>query len=139
MFAFQLPLVPELALARNDFAAIRSAFHTASVRPGAFTDADVERHVDALRPPGALGAALNYYRAAFRGGGVRPRRVDHPVLVLWGDKDPYLVSELADPGSEWTTAARTLHVPEAGHWIQHDVPDLVSSALVRFFSEGQST
>ena len=137
MFAFQLPLVPELALARNDFAAIRSAFRAASVRPGAFTDADVEQHVDALRPPGALSAALNYYRAAFRTFGpnaVRPRRIEHPVLVLWGDKDPYLVSELADPGSEWTTAARTLHVPEAGHWIQHDVPELVNDELVGFFS-----
>ena len=134
MFAFQVPLVPELALARNDFAAIRSAFRTASLRPGAFTDADIERHVDALRSPGTLTAALNYYRAAFRSRGVRPRRIDHPVLVLWGDKDPYLVSELADPGSEWTQAARTLHVPDAGHWIQHDVPELVNDELVGFFT-----
>ena len=136
MFAFQLPVMPELGLARNDFASLRAVFRTASVRPGAFTDEDIERHIDALRPPGALTAAINYYRAAFRNVGpnaLRPRRIDHPVLVLWGDQDRFLGPELAEPGSEWTPSARVRHVPEAAHWIQHDVPELVNDELVRFF------
>jgi pimeloyl-ACP methyl ester carboxylesterase len=136
MFAFQLPVLPEAGLARNDFASLREVFRTASLRPGAFTEADIERHVDALRPPGSLTAALNYYRAAFRTVGrnaVRPHRVDHQALVLWGDQDRFLGPELAEPGSEWAPNARIRHVPEAGHWIQHDAPELVNDELVRFF------
>ena len=138
MFAFQLPVMPELGLARNDFASLRQVFRTASLRPGAFSEEDIERHVEALRPPGALTAALNYYRAAFRNvgpRGPRPRRVDAPVLVLWGDRDRFLGPELAENGSEWTPNATVRHVHEAGHWIQHDVPDLVNDELVRFLRD----
>ena len=136
MFAFQLPVMPELGLARNDFASLRQVFRTASTRPGAFSDEDIERHIDALRPPGALTAAINYYRAVFRDAGrsgQRARRIDAPVLVLWGDQDKFLGTELAEPGSEWVPNARVRRVPEAGHWIQHDVPELVNDELVRFF------
>ena len=137
IFAFHLPVMPELGLARNDFASLRRVFRNASVRPGAFTEDDIERHIDALRPPGALTAAIGYYRAAFRSAGrepLRARRVDHPVVVLWGDQDKYLGRELAEPGSEWVPNARVRRVPEAGHWIQHDVPELVNDELVRSFS-----
>lgn len=135
IFAFQLPVMPELGLARNDFASLRQVFRTASIRPGAFTEDDIERHIDALRPPGALTAAIDYYRAVFRSAGrepLRARRVDHPALVLWGDQDRFLGPDLAEPGAEWVPNARVRHVPEAGHWIQHDVPELVSDELVRF-------
>jgi pimeloyl-ACP methyl ester carboxylesterase len=136
IFAFQLPVMPELGLARNDFASLRRVFRGASVRPGAFTDEDIERHVAALRPPGALTAAINYYRAVFRGAGreqLRARRIEHPTLVLWGEQDRFLGPELAEPGSEWVPNARIRRVPQAGHWIQHDVPELVNDELVRFF------
>ncbi len=137
MFAFQLPVMPEAGLARNDFASLRQVFRAASVRPGAFTPDDIERHIDALRPPGALTAAINYYRAAFRDLGPHaapPRRVNAPVLVLWGEQDRFLGPELAEAGSEWVPNARVRRVPEAGHWIQHDVPELVNDELVRFLS-----
>ena len=135
IFAFQLPVMPERGLARNDFASLRQVFRTASVRRGAFSDADIERHVDALRPAGALSAAINYYRAAFRDtgrGGPHARRIAAPVLVLWGDQDRFLGTELAEPGSEWVPEVRVRHVTEAGHWIQHDVPELVNDELVAF-------
>ena len=137
LFAFQLPVMPEAGLARNDFASLRQVFRTASLRPGAFSADDIERHVDALRPPGALTAAINYYRAAFRDLGphaTAPRRVGAPVLVLWGEQDRFLGPELAEAGSEWVPNARLRRVPEAGHWIQHDVPELVNDELVRFLS-----
>ncbi|MEA2660542.1 MAG: hypothetical protein QOH08_114 [Chloroflexota bacterium] len=138
MFAFQLPVLPEAGLARNDFASLRAVFRSASVRPGAFSEEDIERHVAALRPPGALTAAINYYRAAFRDvarHAVPARRVDHPVLVLWGDRDRFLGPALAEPGSEWVPNVRVRHVPDAGHWIQHDVPELVNDELARFFGK----
>ncbi len=137
LFVLQLPVMPEAGLARNDFASLRQIFRTASVRPGAFTPDDIERHIDALRPPGALNAAINYYRAAFRDLGPHAtpqRRVSAPVLLLWGEQDRFLGPELAEAGSEWVPNARLRRVPGAGHWIQHDVPELVNDELVRFLS-----
>ena len=64
MFAFQLPWLPERALARGRWTFLRSAFKTA--RPGAFTPEEIDRYVEAWSQPGAATAMLNYYRSALR-------------------------------------------------------------------------
>ena len=52
---------------------------------------DIDRYVAAAAQPGALGAAINYYRATFRANSLAQvhslRRVDIPTLVIWGDQD----------------------------------------------------
>jgi pimeloyl-ACP methyl ester carboxylesterase len=61
------------------------------VRPGAFGEGDIDRYVEALSRPGALTAAINYYRALARQTPalVRalPRPIEAPVLVIWGERD----------------------------------------------------
>src|SRR5690606_20060189 len=61
IFFFQLPLVSESAIRWHDFAGIRRVF-----RADGIPDELIEQHVDALRAPGALTAALSYYRASIR-------------------------------------------------------------------------
>lgn len=78
--AVQLPVLPELAIRRDDFALLESAFRASTVRPGAITDDDVRRYKQAAARPGALTAMLNYYRAAARRPGHathRPPRAAH--------------------------------------------------------------
>jgi epoxide hydrolase 4 len=67
---FQLPRVPELVLAARGYRAIRHMFTRMPVRQDTFTTADIEAYVRALSAPGALTAALNYYRSNFGGDGV---------------------------------------------------------------------
>ena len=57
---FRLPALPEGALAARDYAVIRRMFRTGPTRRGAFSDADIDRYVEAIRRPGALAAGLNY-------------------------------------------------------------------------------
>jgi epoxide hydrolase 4 len=66
LVAFQLPWLPERLLAARDFRALRRALGRQPTRPGAFTVQDIDRYVAAAAQPGALGAAINYYRAIFR-------------------------------------------------------------------------
>jgi hypothetical protein len=61
IFFFQLPRLPEWAITRSDFAFIRHTFAGDGV-----PDADIARYVDALRQPGAVQSAVNYYRATIR-------------------------------------------------------------------------
>jgi epoxide hydrolase 4 len=52
MFFFQLPVLPERALARDGFALAKRALRAGSA-PGSFSDEDLGRYVDAWSQPGA--------------------------------------------------------------------------------------
>ncbi len=66
ILAFQLPWLPERLVAARDFEALRRALRRQPTRPGAFTTQDIDRYVAAAAQPGAMRAAINYYRATFR-------------------------------------------------------------------------
>ena len=72
VFFFQLPWLPEVTMRSGDFALLGRMLRRQPVHPGAFTDADVAAYTHALARPGALTAAIDYYRAAFRRPRARP-------------------------------------------------------------------
>ena len=63
MFFFQIPRLPEAIISSSNFARLEYVFKDKVVRAGAFTDEDIEAYKEALRRPGALTGAINYYRA----------------------------------------------------------------------------
>ena len=54
------------------------------------------------------------------------------MLVIWGDQDPYLGVELSEPDRRWVPNLRMNRVPDAGHWLQIDRPEIVNPLLVDF-------
>lgn len=99
------------------------------------TSSEREAYLSALEQPGALTAMINYYRAMFRpSGAVRMRRIDAPVLVLWGEQDAYLGRALAQPSARWVPRAQVEYFPGVGHFIQHEAPERVTQRLVEFLS-----
>lgn len=139
MFFFQLPWLPEWAIRAWDFALLRRVLRRDPVRPGVFSAADIDHYVAAAARSGALTGAINYYRAAFRPGGrglwPARQRIDRPVLVIWGEGDPYLGVELAEPGRWRAPQARVARLPEAGHWVQVEQPDQVNRLLLDFLAD----
>ena len=140
-FFFQLPRLPEAAIRARGFAALERLFR-GTARPGAFSDADIARYKEALARPGALTAALNYYRAYvshfFRPGGAKqaPRRtVERPTLVIWGEKDQALNLHNLDGLERYVPDLRVERLPEAGHWVMADDPQRVNALLTAFFRE----
>ena len=133
---FQLPWLPEAALRAGNGAALRWLFRTDPLRPGAFTEEDIDRYVAAFAQPGTLTAALNYYRAAVQRNWLDARqelrRIERPVLVIWGLQDRALGPELAEPDRRWVPDARVEYLPDASHWVQHDRPDRVNALLLDF-------
>ncbi len=143
MFFFQIPRLPEKVLAAGDFAPLRHALRDEPVRPGAFTDEDIELYAEALARPGALTAALNYYRALFRRNPLKARtllqRVEAPVIVIWGEKDRYLGKELAEPYPFWVPNLRVERLPDASHFVAEDRPDEVNALLREFLAAPRRT
>jgi pimeloyl-ACP methyl ester carboxylesterase len=137
---FQLPVLPEAAIRAHNFAALERLFR-GTARPGAFTDDDIARYREALARPGALTAALNYYRAYmthfFRRGTKRePRRtIDRPTLVIWGEKDQALNLRNLDGLEAYVPDLRVERLPDASHWVMADDPRRVNALLEAFLGE----
>jgi pimeloyl-ACP methyl ester carboxylesterase len=139
MFAFQLNGVAERLARRENWRYFRRAFEE-DARPGAFTPQDVAGYVETWEKPGAMTAMMSYYRAALRASPrkslARLRPISAPTLVIWGERDRYLGSELAEPHrSDVPALEGVIRVPSASHWVQHDEPELVTGLLARFFGE----
>ena len=103
---------------------------------------DHERYLADLSRPGALTAALNWYRGAFMppGAGEEPwpslprwDTVRSPTLGLWGERDPFLLEpQIAQSGSFVDAEWRFERVRDAGHWLMLDKPEGVNRLLVEF-------
>lgn len=132
IFFFLVPRAPEWFLSRHDFRFVRRALADDGLSPG-----DIDDLLEGVRPPRALHAAIDGYRASFWDG-VRRRlpqaKVNVPTLVVWGDKDPYLNAALADPPADWVSNARIVHIPEASHWVHHDASEKVAALLSEHFA-----
>jgi hypothetical protein len=115
--------------------ALRRALGRQPTRPGAFTTQDIDRYVAAAAQPGALRAAINYYRAA-----VRPTPWPRPRLASGGRPDPgHLGRPGPLPGSGAGRAGPGLGPggagradPQASHWVQADTPERVNQLMVAF-------
>ena len=140
MFFFQVPRLPEQVLAARHFASLRYTLRNEMMHPGAFTDEDIERYAEALARPGALTAALNYYRALFRQNPLKARallrRIETPVMVIWGERDRFLGKELAEPDPTWVPNLRVERLPDASHFVAEDRPDEVNTLLIEFLRNG---
>jgi pimeloyl-ACP methyl ester carboxylesterase len=136
MFFFQLPWLPEAMIRAGNFASLRWILRADPARPGAFGEAEIERYIAAAAQPGALTASINYYRAGFRDSAREPAaptpRIEAPTLVIWGDQDRYLGSELAAPDQALVANVRVEHIPNASHWVQIDCPGQVNELLLGF-------
>jgi pimeloyl-ACP methyl ester carboxylesterase len=134
MFFFQIPGLPERLLARDNFAFAKRSLRADS--PKSFSDADLERYVEAWSEPGALTGMINYYRAALRRSPRAAQASLLPIqartLVIWGERDRHLGAELAEPLPQWVPNVRIERIAEATHWVQHDEPERVGQLLVEF-------
>jgi pimeloyl-ACP methyl ester carboxylesterase len=132
MFFFQLPWLPEFVMRRRRFALLRRAFRDA--RPGRVTEQDLGFYEAAWCRPGALTAAVNYYRAGFRSR-FKPCVIDVPALVIWGERDRYLGTGFLRGLEARVPQVRIERLPEASHWVQVDEAERVNELLAEFLRQ----
>ncbi|HKT05550.1 MAG TPA: alpha/beta fold hydrolase [Rugosimonospora sp.] len=130
MVAFQLPAAPEWLLAPST-PGRRAQFVRTLTRAGLPADR-AEIYADRFAAPGALGAAINWYRAIpLLRPGALARRVTVPTLYLWGQRDQYLVAAPARRTADWVAGPyRLVELPGAGHWLPECNADTVAGLLL---------
>jgi pimeloyl-ACP methyl ester carboxylesterase len=130
-FFFQLPRIPEWALARGGGAPIRRAFVASAANKQRFPSDMLDIYARAALRPGALTAMLNYYRAAFRAGDriVPTSVIETPTLMIWGDADIALDVRTLDGTDAFVRDLEVHRLPGISHWVQQDAPEAVNAIL----------
>lgn len=139
VFFFQAPLLPEALFRANRYVLLERLFRSDPVRPDAYTDDDIRRYKRALDQPGALTAALNYYRALSRRDPrvafAPPPPIDAPTLLIWGDQDRALGVGLTEGLERWVPGIRVAHIADSSHWVQNDQPEQVNALMLDFLGK----
>jgi len=133
MFFFQLPWLPEAVFSAFNFRIGSRALLRFS-RPGTFSEEDLAQYRAAWSQPGALTGMINWYRALFRTRVKFPDKIVRvPTRILWGERDAFLLAEMARESLRYCTNAELFTFANATHWLQHEEPARVSELLIDFF------
>ena len=133
MFFFQLSWLPEAVFSAFNFRIGSRALLRFS-RPGTFSEEDLAQYRAAWSQPGALTGMINWYRALFRTSVKFPDKIVRvPTRILWGERDAFLLAEMARESLNYCTNAELFTFANATHWLQHEEPARVSELLIDFF------
>lgn len=151
MLVFASPQA-EAQLMGDDYAwAKQAVINDARAHGAILSDEDVNEWIASWRQPGAITAALNYYRAAKMGPpdgeghpggsnlleGLKPEQlhVQTPVLFIHGEQDTYLLADGQRGLKELVPNITFKRFPDATHWVALEKPREVSQ-LIREFLRG---
>jgi pimeloyl-ACP methyl ester carboxylesterase len=145
MLFFQLPCLPEWLMSAKDYAFVERIFKKTVARPGAFTDTDIAVYKKALNEPGALTAAINYYRANVFSMFTKKRRssgeelgdghIRVPTLFIYGEKDHAVMPETVRNLKAYIDAPyREVRIGTSAHWVQNEAVPEVNAALQSFLA-----
>jgi pimeloyl-ACP methyl ester carboxylesterase len=115
----------EEVLLGNDAAALRTMFT-------GLDPAHIQAYVDQMSEPGALTAALSWYRAMDLGAGGAFPEITNPITFVWGSAD----IALGRVGAE-NTAAKVagpyefVELADVDHWVPERAPQAVADAIIK--------
>lgn len=132
MAFFQLPWLPEAMLTARDWGNFERNLLRSGL-PQSFAD----RYTAHLREPGALTAALNWYRGLRPIADARTTRVEVPALLVWGTRDAYVHAAGVHLTQRYMTGPYRLAVLEGvNHWIPETAPEQVVELLLPHLEAG---
>ncbi|MSQ06712.1 MAG: alpha/beta hydrolase [Dehalococcoidia bacterium] len=140
-FFFQLADLPELLLGSNISGYLDWTFRNGSFQRHAFDAPAVAEYVRIFSLPGSIRCALEDYRAGGaadwqndRADAAAGRQMRSPTLVLWGAEAGLgRAWPVLDVWREWATDVRGEAIPECGHYLPEEQPELVAQKLLEFF------
>ena len=103
-------------------------------------DGLVEEWVDNFMQPGVLQGGFDWYIGygaerlrVMRDGAPSLPPIPHPARVLWGGSDKVLKAEWSDRLGDTFSDVEVTVVPEAGHYLHYERPDLANREMLAFF------
>lgn len=117
---------PERVLSDDEWRRFRAMFAGSGL-----SDDDIDVYVEGLSEPGALTAALNYYRAAGRGLTDGMGAITCPTLFVWSSGDMALGRSAAEETGQYVDGPYRFEVLDGiTHWVPEQAADTLTSLLL---------
>lgn len=131
MYFFQLPGIPEWLMKRRKGAVVSQVLQW-----GGLTAAAAERDAQAMKEPGAMKAAIHWYRAIpFSKPPSSVQKISVPTMYVWSDRDIALLPKAAHDTARYVTGEYRFEVmPDVSHWIPDVEPDTLADLLLDWFA-----
>lgn len=124
---FQEPGAAEAMMSADNFAPLRGIWTASSSE-------EVDEYMSVFTQPGALTAALNWYRASFGAdGGASMQReftVSLPSLTIWGNADQAVGRATTLTQAEFMKGYNRFVELDAGHWLIQEKPTEVTAEIL---------
>jgi pimeloyl-ACP methyl ester carboxylesterase len=130
---FRQPEAPEHVLLADEGSGLRALF----ANTGYVERAAMERYVALLTEPGAVTAALNWYRANGLDVLAELGPVSAPTLFVWGTDEPTIGPEAAEGGAAHAHGPYRFEALDGvGHWVPEEAADLFNRLLLDHLAGG---
>jgi pimeloyl-ACP methyl ester carboxylesterase len=124
---FQEPGAAETLFSAGDYAALKGIWDKSSPE-------EVQEYMDVFTQPGALTAALNWYRGS---RGLDPQDPDvtfgpvtTPTLMIWGNQDMAIGRTAVTAAAEHMKGPYRFVELDAGHWLAQEQPARVAEEVI---------
>jgi pimeloyl-ACP methyl ester carboxylesterase len=127
--------LPERLMLADEGAGLRALFANT-----AYSDPEtMERYVARLSEPGALTAALNWYRALEPAVVLSLEPVTTPTLFVWSTEEPAIGREAAEACAAHVAGPYRFEVLEGvSHWVTEDAPEELNRLLLDHLADARS-
>jgi pimeloyl-ACP methyl ester carboxylesterase len=126
MAFFQLPALPEAMMSARNWVPFRE-----NLLHSGLSSSFADVYVAHMRQPGALTAALNWYRGLRPIADSRAVPVSMPTLLVWGNKDAYVDVRGVDLTERYVRGPYQLEIlRNASHWLPEEASARVVELLL---------
>lgn len=124
---FVTPLLPEMLFTFNGLMALEQGVY------GSMSPSKLEEYLAVFSEPGALTAALNWYRQmgeSIDAATQTPQMVTTPSLFIWGENDPTAGRAAVDAQEKYMKGPYRRLDLAGDHWLLSSHPDEVAESLI---------
>ncbi|MFK7946134.1 MAG: alpha/beta fold hydrolase [Saprospiraceae bacterium] len=124
LFFFRLPILPEKLLQANNFKLLVQN-HSSQL-----SVSETQRYQNAWSQPNTIQSMINWYRSM-------PTKVNNaflkmPVLILWGENDLYLTTDVAERNLSYCQNGKLIIIENASHWLLLENTEEVVEMMMDF-------
>ncbi len=104
-----------------------------SYDPNLFSEEELEIYVDNFMKPGNIAGGFNFYKLPSSWSAIDRTITDCPMTFLQGMNDPVAPAAWTDILTSWHRNYTIEYLPECGHFVMREKPDLVNRRLREAF------
>ena len=134
------PDLPEALMQGREDVYLRWFYREFAYLPTAIGEAEIQEYLRTYRQPGAMRAGFSYYRALPQDAATNREisariKLEMPVLAIGGAKSRGRGTEPEESLKRVAANVRGVVVPDCGHFIPEEQPEILARLLLDFFGE----